>query len=771
MVYDVTLNQFSYWNGSSWVNVAGGGGVSSQWTTSGSNIYGPNGNVGINQTNPTAKLDVVGSFKYQPFGPSSPGVGKVLTSDAIGNATWDNPDVSSTTFTRNSGIILQKTPTDVLSFGMPAGIGSGSSSKLYLRTATEAQGFEHSDGTINLRTVVGNRSNGLSSTGGWLGTSSNHPLMLMVNDAYAMKIRPSGRFQIGYNNNTEPANERSMFDIADKFGTYPAPTLATFGTVQGTSLQANPAGIGFNMYNDASDGNNTKVISSGHAMRNVLNAGKLIWESHDLPNGGPTINIPAGSLNTVMSLEAGGGTYGNSSFPERLSVFTPTPTFATTLKYGFAHKQGGAVMGTRFAVDGTFAPTAGQIGTQSNHRLGFFTNNSTAEGITLATNNNVGINNMSPTAPLSFANVAGNKISLNNTSPTSQIGISSTASDMELYTSSSGNGKIFFGTRENSVLKSKMVFQNGLLTVTPGQNPAFPGDYSDTKVYGFVHKDIDSGSGKEMGTRIGYPSPFTASLPMGIGSRSNHPFSLFVNDGNPLVELYTDNSIALNGRTSVDGNLKIRNLITDFTGNGGVKIKSNASGTKMQIGTGTNQDLGLITNNQSKADVVLRTSGDITTTKQIWANKSIGGNSFNLVPLGIFETSGSFPQAIGFNDIFVGTSSIYGNVTSTDRYYETNLNDYFQADDWFRLYIPMNPSITADYNKIVITGNVNWNHTEEKVMMYRVSSGVENCPTGAFPNRKCAVLKFDGDNLDDFTFDGVFTLYGLGYLTEFGEDD
>ncbi len=44
-----------------------------------------NGNVGIGTTNPTAKLEVVGTFKIAD---GTQGAGKVLSSDAAGNATW-----------------------------------------------------------------------------------------------------------------------------------------------------------------------------------------------------------------------------------------------------------------------------------------------------------------------------------------------------------------------------------------------------------------------------------------------------------------------------------------------------------------------------------------------------------------------------------------------------------------------------------------------------------------------------------------------------------
>jgi hypothetical protein len=57
MVYDATLNQFSYFNGSIWIDVSGASG--SPWTVSAPNSYYNNsGNVGIGITNPATKLHV-----------------------------------------------------------------------------------------------------------------------------------------------------------------------------------------------------------------------------------------------------------------------------------------------------------------------------------------------------------------------------------------------------------------------------------------------------------------------------------------------------------------------------------------------------------------------------------------------------------------------------------------------------------------------------------------------------------------------------------------
>jgi hypothetical protein len=57
------------------------------WEAS-SNIYNSGTNVGVGTTSPGAKLDVSGQVKIQG---GVPGAGKLLTSDASGLATWENP--------------------------------------------------------------------------------------------------------------------------------------------------------------------------------------------------------------------------------------------------------------------------------------------------------------------------------------------------------------------------------------------------------------------------------------------------------------------------------------------------------------------------------------------------------------------------------------------------------------------------------------------------------------------------------------------------------
>lgn len=64
------------------------------------------GNVGINTTGPTEKLEVNGNIKTTGFVlTSGAGSGKVLTSDGSGNATWQTPNSSSSGWALNGSTV------------------------------------------------------------------------------------------------------------------------------------------------------------------------------------------------------------------------------------------------------------------------------------------------------------------------------------------------------------------------------------------------------------------------------------------------------------------------------------------------------------------------------------------------------------------------------------------------------------------------------------------------------------------------------------------
>ena len=80
-----------------------------------------NGNVGIGTSIPSAKLDVVGMFKLTD---GTQGAGKILTSDGVGNATWQLPTVPASLWTQGTG-------NDVYNSTDSVGIGTTNPSHLF----------------------------------------------------------------------------------------------------------------------------------------------------------------------------------------------------------------------------------------------------------------------------------------------------------------------------------------------------------------------------------------------------------------------------------------------------------------------------------------------------------------------------------------------------------------------------------------------------------------------------------------------------------------
>jgi hypothetical protein len=111
-----------------------------------------NGNVGIGVTAPTAQLETNGTVKFS--GAGTPAVGKVLTSDATGNATWTTP-ASSGTVTAVSGTL-------------PITVATGTSTPaISIATAnTTTTGAITGTDWTTFNNKIGSASNGLTTTSG-----------------------------------------------------------------------------------------------------------------------------------------------------------------------------------------------------------------------------------------------------------------------------------------------------------------------------------------------------------------------------------------------------------------------------------------------------------------------------------------------------------------------------------------------------------------------------------------------------------------------------
>ncbi|HDQ15482.1 MAG TPA: hypothetical protein ENN45_00305 [Bacteroidetes bacterium] len=113
-------------------------------------IDGPaGGHVGIGTTNPTAQLHTTGSVRFQ--GAGTPAAGRVLTSDANGNATWQDPSGGAGTEWALLGNAGTNPSTNFL--------GTTDAQSLVFRTNNTERMRIQTDGTVSIGTTIDNASN------------------------------------------------------------------------------------------------------------------------------------------------------------------------------------------------------------------------------------------------------------------------------------------------------------------------------------------------------------------------------------------------------------------------------------------------------------------------------------------------------------------------------------------------------------------------------------------------------------------------------------
>jgi hypothetical protein len=151
----------------------------------------------------------------------------------------------------------------------------------------------------------------------------------------------------------------------------------------------------------------TDTIASNYARLQFKNTNSpSYWHIAGLnntTNNTERLNFYNSTSGDVMSITGDGKVgIGTTNPGVKLAVVTPVN------EYGISHNDGTIQVATYLS---NGADIGGQIGTASNHPLGFFTNNVTAQ-MTLLQNGNFGIGTTTPTRPLSFPAVLGKKISL-----------------------------------------------------------------------------------------------------------------------------------------------------------------------------------------------------------------------------------------------------------------------------------------------------------------------------------------------------------------------
>lgn len=191
MVFDNTLNVMKYWDGTTWQNVSNAG-ASGSWQNSSTNQYSTNsGNVGIGISTPPAKLSVNGNLGLYDSGVEYGFLSKSSTNGALRL----NAGLSFNAFTTPKNLGLQVNSVNGLGSTLVAGnVGIGTDDpedKFTTYTPSDKYGILHSNGIIKVGSYIGGNA-------GWLGTKSNHPLIIHTNNgANQHYFRENGRVGLG----------------------------------------------------------------------------------------------------------------------------------------------------------------------------------------------------------------------------------------------------------------------------------------------------------------------------------------------------------------------------------------------------------------------------------------------------------------------------------------------------------------------------------------------------------------------------------------------
>lgn len=155
------------------------------------------------------------------------------------------------------------------------GIGTTApQTRLQIRTASGNYGFTQTDGTITVGSYVGSSTSG--STGGWLGTQSNHKLFFFTNNGQpSMTVDPTGNVGVG---TIAPGSKLTVAGLIEttaggvKFPDGTIQTTASAGSVNAILNQTTPqAAANFNIAGNGTIGgtitaNTAQVTGNGFVL-------------------------------------------------------------------------------------------------------------------------------------------------------------------------------------------------------------------------------------------------------------------------------------------------------------------------------------------------------------------------------------------------------------------------------------------------------------------------------------------------------------------------
>ncbi len=275
----------------------------SQWTTSASNIYYTNGNVGIGTTTPADKLSVIGS-------------GHFTTGLSVGGAT------ATTTGTR----------TVITTNSLLAYSGTEATARLRMGIAGVTNGIPG--------LVFDSTLGGLGATGGGIGQEAAQTLSFYTGNGSALtervRISPLGYFGIGTTTPSAKLAVTGTSGSADNVFVVASSTNAALVTISGTRPTTNTTGVLTVYDNDAAKSSDGAIISI-HADDSSPFLGKFYNHTYSTSNpvmtyyadnsgnftqdGPVSLKLTRGS-NTSVLLEAAGTTISQTTGSTALLVDT-----------------------------------------------------------------------------------------------------------------------------------------------------------------------------------------------------------------------------------------------------------------------------------------------------------------------------------------------------------------------------------------------------------------------------------------------------------------
>lgn len=349
------------------------------------------GKIGINNNNPTAGLDITGTLKIND---GTNGVGKVLTSDAAGKASWQTllpGNIGAWGTNGNAG----NTATNF--------IGTTDANDLIIKTGNTEKMRVTGSGAVGI---------GINLPKMQLHVVSTDSAVALLENSQALNTNVSNALYFKTGNGTYPYT--GAIKTIGETNTSARLGLFTFSSAFANQLlerlsinDIGNVGIGTTTPDasailDLTSGSKGLLLPRLTALQKagitLPKPGLVIYQTdgvtgiYTYTTTGWVHLISPGSADNAWQFSGSDiynnnlGNVGIGQIPNNLSKLS---VLSNSNTYGLLHTDGTVQMGTYIN------SSSGQFGTRSNHRLSFFTNNG-AEDITLLPNGNVGINTIAP---------------------------------------------------------------------------------------------------------------------------------------------------------------------------------------------------------------------------------------------------------------------------------------------------------------------------------------------------------------------------------------